>query len=52
MTSNGGYDPRWHQVNEASSLQVDDLILTCSCCKSECKSCKCRKNMKWARFSF
>ena len=50
--SNGGDISHWHQVEKASSLQVDDLMQACSCRKSGCKSCKCESIMKWACLLF
>ena len=47
----GAYIPRWHKDDE-NSLQASDLIKVCSCHKSGCKTCKCKKKMKWACLPF
>ena len=42
-SSDGGYLPSWQQL-EDSIIQVADVIQTCSCRRSGCKSCRCIKN--------
>ena len=48
---NGGFIPCWQKESDESTMNIEDVIQTCSCRTSRCKSCKCQK-MKWSCLPF